>query len=56
MAAFSGVYESPGPPPSGDVLGIVPPDRDGHRNSQQKGYILHRCFVDCRHGGRQGNT
>jgi hypothetical protein len=25
MAVFSGSYESPGPPPSGDARGIVPP-------------------------------
>ncbi len=25
MAVFSGFFESPGPPPAGDVGGIVPP-------------------------------
>ena len=56
MAAFSGFYESPGPPPLGDAHGIVPPHRDGHQNGHQSGYILHRCFVCCRHGGRRGDT
>ena len=39
MAVFSGFYESPGPPSSGNVRGIVPPHRDGHQNGQQSGYI-----------------
>ena len=56
MAVFSGFYESPGPPPSGDVRGIVPPHRDDHRNGHQSGYIIHRCFVCCRPDGRQGDT
>jgi hypothetical protein len=55
MATYSGFYESHKPPPSGDVCGIVPPHCDGHRSSQQRGYILHRCFVNCRHGGRRSN-
>jgi hypothetical protein len=41
MAVFSGLYESPGPPLSGDARGIVPPHRDGHQNSQQRG----TCFI-----------
>ena len=56
MAAFSGFYESHKPPPSGDARGIVPAHRDGHRNSQQSGFILHRRTVCCRPGGRRGNT
>ena len=56
MVAFSGFHESHKPPPSGDACGIVPPHRDGHRKGQQRGYILHHCFVDCFHGGRRGNT
>ncbi len=56
MAVFSGLYESPGPPPSGDVRGIVPPHCDDHRNGQQSGHIIHCCFVCCRPGGRQGDT
>ena len=56
MAAFSGFYESHEPPPSGDARGIVPAHRDGHRNSQQSGFILHRRTVCCRPGGRRGNT
>ena len=54
MAVFSGLYESPGPPPSGDARSIVPPHRDDHRNGHQSGYIIHRCFVCC--SGRQGDT
>ena len=56
MVAFSGFYESHEPPPSGDVRGIVPPQRHGHQNGQQSGYMLYRCFVCCRPGGRRGNT
>jgi hypothetical protein len=37
MVAFSGFYESPGPPPSGDALGIVPPHCDGHRMASKVG-------------------
>jgi hypothetical protein len=56
MVAFSGFYESHEPPPSGDVRGIVPPHRDGHRNGQQSGHMLHYRCVDCLPGGRRGNT
>ena len=56
MVAFSGFNESEKPPPSGDVRGIVPPHRYGHQNGQQRGYILHHRFVDCRHGGHWGDT
>jgi hypothetical protein len=56
MAAFSGFYESPGPPPLGDAHGIVPPHRDGHQNGHQSGYILHLCIVCCLPGGRRGDT
>jgi hypothetical protein len=56
MAVFSGLYESPGPPPSGDARGIVPPHRHRHRNGHQSGYILHYCCVDYRPGGRWGDT
>ena len=35
MAVFSGFYESPGPLPSGDARGLVPPHRDDHRNGHQ---------------------
>ena len=47
MAVFSGLYESPGPPPLGDARGIVPPHRNDHRNVHQSGYIIliHCCFV-----------
>ena len=40
MAVFSGLYESPGPPPSGDARSIVPPHHDNHRNGHQSGYIV----------------
>jgi len=56
MAAFSGFYESHEPPPSGDARGIIPPHYDGHQNGHQSEYILHRCFVCCRPGGRRGDT
>ena len=56
MTVFSGLYESPGPPPSGDARGIVPPHRDHHPNGHQSGYILHYRCVDCRPGGRRGDT
>jgi len=56
MAVFSGLYESSGPPPSGDARGIVPPHRDHHRNGHQSGYILHYRCVDCRPGGHRGDT
>jgi hypothetical protein len=45
MAVFSGLYENPGPPPLGDVRGIVPPHRDDHQNGHQSGYIIYACFV-----------
>jgi hypothetical protein len=35
MAASSGFYQSPRPPPSGDACSIVPADRHGHQNVQQ---------------------
>ena len=56
MALFSGFYESPGPPPSGKMRGIVPLHRDDHQNGHQSGYIIHRCFVCCHPGGRRGDT
>ena len=56
MVALSGFYESHEPPPSGDACGIVPPHRDGHRNSQQSGFILHFCFVCCCPSGRLGDA
>jgi len=56
MAAFSGFFESHGPPPSGNVLGIVLPHCNGHRNSQQSWYILHHRFIDCCPGGPHDDT
>jgi len=56
MAAFSGFYENHKPSPSGDAHSIIPPHRDGHQNGHQSEYILHRCFVCCRPGGRRGDT
>ena len=56
MAAFSGFYKSHGSTPSGDARGIVSVHRHGHRNGQQSGHILHRCFVFCRPGSRRGDT
>ena len=40
MAAFSGFYESPGPPPSSNVRGIVPSHCHGHQNGQQSFCLL----------------
>ena len=56
LMAFSGFYESHKPPPSVDARGIVPPHCDDHRNGQQSGYMLHHRWVDCRPGGRLGDT
>ena len=56
MAVFSGLYESPGHPPLGDARGILPLHRDHHRNGHQSGYIIHYRCVDCRPGGRRGDT
>jgi len=42
MAAFGGFYESPGPPPSGDALGILPRHCDGHRMASKVGTF---CIV-----------
>ena len=41
MVAFSGFYESHGPPPSGDMNGIVSAYHNGHQNGQTSGHILH---------------
>ena len=38
MAVFSGFYESPGLPPSGDARGIVPP----HHNDRRNGWNGHQ--------------
>ena len=56
IAAVSGFYESHGSTSSGDVRGIVPAHRHGHRNGQQSGHILHRRFVFCLPGCRRGDT
>jgi hypothetical protein len=37
MAAFSGFYESPEPPLSGDARGIVSPHRDDHQTASKVG-------------------
>ena len=39
MAAFSGFYESPGPPSSGNARGIAPAQRHGYQIGQQRRYI-----------------
>ena len=39
MAAFSGFYESPGPPSLGNECGIAPAHRHGYRNG-----LRQRCF------------
>ena len=50
IAAFSGFYESPRPPPLNYACDIVPLHRDDHQNGHQSGYIMHRRFVCCRPG------
>ena len=53
---FSAFYESHQPPTSGNASSIVPPHRHGNQNDQQRGgHFAHPC-VDCRPGGRRGNT
>jgi hypothetical protein len=32
------------------------PHRDDHQNGQQSGYVFHYRCVDCRPGGRRGDT
>ncbi len=44
MAASSGFYQSPGPPPSGDKCGIVPAHRCSHQNGQQSWCIFSSLF------------
>jgi len=53
---LSGFFESHKPPPSGDTRGILSAHRDGHQNGQQSRCALLYRFVDCRPGGRQGDT
>jgi len=38
------------------MCAIVPLHRDHHQNGHQSGYILHYHCVDCRPGGRRGDT
>ncbi len=56
IAAFCGFYERHEPPPAGDVRSIVPLHHQSHQNGQQRGHILHCCFVYCHPGGHRGNT
>ncbi len=44
MAASSGFYQSPGSPPSGDALSIVPVNRCGHQNGQQSWSMFSLTF------------
>ena len=39
MVAFTGFYESPGPPPSGNVHGIAPSHCHCYQNGQRRRYI-----------------
>ena len=34
----------------------VPAHHHGHKNGQQSGHMLHRCFICCCPGSRRGNT
>ncbi len=47
MVASSGFYQSPEPPPSGDVGGMVPGHRCGYQNGQQSWsiYLLSFCLL-----------
>jgi hypothetical protein len=44
MAASSGFYQSPGPPPSGNVRVIVLAHHHGHQNGQQSWCIFSSLF------------
>ncbi len=44
MAASSGFYQSPGPPPLGDAHGIVPAHCRGHQNGQKSWPIFSLLF------------
>jgi hypothetical protein len=39
----------------GNVHGIVPPHRNGHKNSHKVGVLFDCCFVDCCPGGHRGD-
>jgi hypothetical protein len=54
--ATSGFHRSPGPPPSGDVLDIIPADRQGQRNGQQVWYFFIFFYSACNPVVRRGNT
>ena len=56
MVAFSGFYESHEARLSGNARGIILPHRHGHPNCHQSCYMLPHRFVDCRLGGRRGDT
>ncbi len=47
MAASSGFYQSPGPPPSGNVRGMVPAYCCSHQNGQQSWsiFLLSFCLL-----------
>ncbi len=44
MAASSGFYQSPGPPPLGDARSIVPAHHPSHQNDQQSWCIFSSLF------------
>jgi hypothetical protein len=56
IAAFSGFYQSPGPPLPGNAQDIVPAHHHGHQNGQQSWSIFCCPFVCCWPGGNWGNT
>ena len=47
MEAFSGFYESPGPPSSGDAHSIAPLHRHGHQNGPQWRCMAAAAYFDC---------
>ncbi len=56
MTATSGFRRSPGPPPSGDVLDIVPADRQGQQNGRQVWYFFVFFYSACNPVVRRGDT
>jgi hypothetical protein len=56
MVAFSGILESPKPPPSGDVHGNVPAYCHGHQFGHLFRVIIDCCLFFCCPGGCWGNT
>jgi hypothetical protein len=56
MVAFSGILESPKPPPLGDVRGNVPAHRHGHQFGTFLKPFVDCCLFFCCPGSRWGKT